>query len=321
MKLRKIIATFFTALTLSSFLVTGGCEDKKDDTKNPDGDKTASDSLTGDAKEDYSNKAKVILLVGQSNMAGATFNPTARAVGKEKMKEYKTGYENVKIMFSSGIRGTAENTWNTSGGVFKNTGLSQGATMSQFGPELGLAEYLNEQYPGEEFYLVKHALGGAQIDDYLGRANPDLDCYSHIKKQFDLAVNEIKKTTDKEIVVVAICWMQGESESAQEAAANTYKERTEKLIKNFRTDYKDYAPAGGISWIDAGISDSSLWPLHKTINNAKKEISDANDKNYFIDTIGAGLVVGADNAHYDPVSVIKLGRLFGEKVQEVITKG
>ena len=318
MKLRKLIAVFLTVLTLSSFLVISGCEDKNENT---DVDAAATDSLTGNEKEDYSDKAKVILLIGQSNMAGATMNPTARNVDKEKMKEYRAGYENIKLMFSSGIRGTAENTWNTSNGVFVKTGLSQGATKSQFGPELGLADYLNEQYPGEEIYLVKHALGGAQIDDYLGNANPDLDCYSHIKKQFDFAVNEIKKVTDKEIVIVAICWMQGESESGQEAAANTYKAREEKLINNFRTDYKDYAPAGGIAWISAGISDSTLWPLHKTINNAKKEIGDANDKNYFIDTIGAGLIVGADNAHYEPASVIKLGRLFGEKVQEVITKG
>ena len=318
MKLKRFIAVFLTVLTLSSFLVISGCEDKNGNT---DVDAAATDSLTGNEKEDYSDKAKVILLIGQSNMAGATLNPTARNVGKDKQKEYRAGYENIKLMYSSGIRGNAEDTWNTSNGVFVKTGLSQGATKSQFGPELGLAEYLNEQYPGEEFYLVKHALGGAQIDDYLGRANPDLDCYSHIKKQFDFAVNEIKNITDKEIVIVAVCWMQGESESAQSAAANAYKEREEKLINNFRTDYKEYAPKGGIAWISAGISDSTLWPLHKTINNAKKEISDANDKNYFIDTIGAGLVVGSDNAHYDPVSEIKLGRLFGEKVQEVITKG
>lgn len=326
MNFRKFIVSVLTAASLASLLTTAGCgkdagKDKNQETATDA--PAATDSLVNTEKEDFSNKVKVILMAGQSNMAGATYNPTKYDVGEDTYKKYRKGFENIQIMFSSGVRGMPENQWNTSRTVFQKVKPGQGAASMKnlFGPELGLAEYLTEKYPDEKFYLVKHALGGALIDDYLGQTDPNLDCYSQLKKQFDYAITEIKEETDKEIVIVAICWMQGESEGGTLASANLYKDKSLTLINKFRNDYKDYAPAGGIAWIDAGISDSSLWPAHETINNAKQEIAAGNDKNYYIDTIGAQLGLGPDNAHYDVPGAIKLGRLFGEKVEEVITKG
>ncbi len=297
----------FTIVLSCGFAVS--CDNKKPAENNVS-------APTEEPKQDYTNVAKVIIMAGQSNMSGATPVPPHESGDPNN---YRQSFENIKIMYSTGDYGAKENLWNSSKSRLRKVRMGQGSNGNGFGPEFGLAQYLTEQYPEEEFYLVKHALGGAPIDHYLNSSSEThLNGFAATRKEFDAAVAEIKTLTQKEVKVVAICWMQGETESGTSQTASTYGDKLEQLVTRFREEYKDYAPCDGIAFIDAYISDSSMWPFHEAINEAKLEFSQTSSDNFYIDTIGAGLTLGPDNAHYDTKSQVMLGRLFGEKIKYVI---
>lgn len=87
-----------------------------------------------------------------------------------------------------------------------------------------------------------------------------------------------------------------------------------------REDFAKYAEDSGICFIDAGISDSGYWKGYKTVNKAKETIAAESNLNYYFSTLDAGLTYHlepADNpdlAHYDSLSTLKLGHLFGDYV-------
>ena len=124
--------------------------------------------------------------------------------------------------------------------------------------------------------------------------------------------------------VVAICWLQGESEANMgEKFVSTYKARQTKLIENFRRDYAQFAPSNGIAFVDATIADTvypgskkHVWAEYEKINAAKNEIAVADDRTFIIDVNANDIVCTGepDYYHYNPASMIKLGNLMGEAV-------
>ena len=118
----------------------------------------------------------------------------------------------------------------------------------------------------------------------------------------------------------AICWMQGESDTTDFKAERYYENQT-KLAAYLRHDLAEYAEDGGIYFIDAGISNSPYCePAYPAINAAKERFSKDSDMNLYFSTIDEGLTVHLepegepDWGHYDSLSVLKLGHLFGEQV-------
>jgi hypothetical protein len=98
---------------------------------------------------------RVILLGGQSNASGCSRDDyLQKNVSEEKYAEYKNGFDNVYINYLSGI--------NVSGGFVKCATL-QGELDGCFGPELGIADKLNEMYPDETFFIIKCAWGGTNL--------------------------------------------------------------------------------------------------------------------------------------------------------------
>ena len=100
-------------------------------------------------------KATVILLGGQSNASGCTYDEyLQKNVSAEKYAEYQSGYDNVYINYISGLK--------ASDGFVKCATL-QGEIDGGFGPELGLAEKLHELYPDRTFFIIKCAWGGTNL--------------------------------------------------------------------------------------------------------------------------------------------------------------
>ena len=100
-------------------------------------------------------KATVILLGGQSNASGCTYDEyLQKNVSAEKYAEYQGGYDNVYINYISGLK--------ASEGFVKCATL-QGELDGAFGPELGLAEKLHELYPDRTFFIIKCAWGGTNL--------------------------------------------------------------------------------------------------------------------------------------------------------------
>ena len=280
-------------------------------------DSTGSDNES-DGEND-ANKVKVILLAGQSNATGSSKVSYLKSnVSDEQYKKYVNGFSNVKILYTNGTN---------SGGIIHSTlteefvdaKLGQGYEISNFGPELGLAEYLSEAYPDETIYIIKYAIGGTGL---LAHWNPTdsersvcLDNFND-KIELGLSLLEDEGYTPE---IVAFLWMQGEADASTFNRAYTYYDLQKALVEGIREKYADHAAEGGIAFIDAAISDSGYWASWYLLNNVKARYSEESSINYFIDTTAAGLTTLYENndlAHYDSMSMLQLGNLFGQALHE-----
>lgn len=280
-------------------------------------------------------KAKIIVLSGQSNAVGVGYTKyLKKSFSDEKIKEYLRGFENIKISYYSHDK-------KSDGFTVTTTGCTE-ANKDTVGPELGIAEYLNKKFPGEEYFIVKFAMGGASLKhDFLPPSSGGYYNFKEFKKEHsdfidacyagnplnagwcynclvglvDDSINYLKESGYAP-EIIGFCWMQGESDANILDDVNGYKVYFDNLIKDFRNEFGEYTKA--CTFVDAGISD--IWPFHKEMNEFKKEYAKSHDNFVYVDTIGSGLTTRyeptdePDIAHYDCASVIKLGKLFAENI-------
>ena len=101
----------------------------------------------------------------------------------------------------------------------------------------------------------------------------------------------LSKNYDAEIV--AMCWMQGESDS-DDINCKTYGTHTANLVSDLRNEFSSYTSEGGMLFIDAAISDSIYWKNYTVINSAKSAHASTSPLNVYIDTIEAGLSISGE---------------------------
>lgn len=263
----------------------------------------------GEGKE-----ATVIILAGQSNASGASLDEYLRKnVTPEQYAEYEKGYSNVYINYVSGPK--------TSDGFVKCS-VRQGELDDGFGPELGIADRLNEIYPERTFFIIKCAFGGSNLyDEWLSPTS-----FGRTGKLYKTFVNfvnanlEYLESKNYNPKIEAMCWMQGESDSFSVDNSTDYERHLKSFIKDVRKEFKDYASDDGIGFVDALIADNPAYWVHfDLVNKAKMAVSDLSDMNSLIDTISLGLSCSEepmekpDLAHYDSLSEIKLGHLFADE--------
>jgi hypothetical protein len=114
--------------------------------------------------------------------------------------------------------------------------------------------------------------------------------------------------------------MQGESDTTEFKASHYYDNQSA-FVSYLREDLAPYAEEGGIYFIDAGISDGPYClPAYPTVNEAKRRFAETSPLNLYFSTIEEGLTTlyepdyAPDYGHYDALSELALGRLFGERV-------
>jgi hypothetical protein len=300
---------------------------------------TTTEAYTGPADE--RDVAKIILIGGQSNAEGCAYSDFLAGVfGEEKANEYFNGYDSVRALTRKGGVGAVR-----SRGVAVNTTVKISAPAvnptspaDSFGPEVGLAEYLATNYPDETFYIVKYAIGGSCLDTewFVGKDGAENGIYLRaLEIKIENAIRYIDDELDMKPEIIAFCWMQGESD-ANTARVSRYYDNQLALINYLRDKYAYYSPKGGMAFVDAGISDTRhnvsgdeygkpsgtyYWPEYNQINTIKKAISQLSSRNYYFDTIEAGMSTYEDNtdyAHYGVRSMILLGKLFGECIGDVL---
>ena len=256
--------------------------------------------VINDTLEDGNHRdVKVIILAGQSNATGVAHTEILKEkVSEEKYSEYVSGQKNVYINY------------NTENGLNKSEGFVHTNVESYyaFGPEIGLSESLGKEQ--DEYYIIKYSYGGSNLYEHWKKENQCL--YKGLVKYTNQSI-EYLKSKNYNPSIVAMCWMQGESDAFGETSQK-YFENTKKFVNSIRQEF------GDIKWIDAGISDSPYWKKYKTINDCKLRFSKLADNNYYIDTIAENLTynlepqASPDLAHYDTLSQIKLGHLFAKAV-------
>lgn len=260
---------------------------------------------------------KVVVLIGQSNASGASRCEYLKlAVGDEKYQKYEQGFENTLINF-------CVDDWNnTSNGEFRPVNTECGAAEGFFGPEIGMAEVLSEAFPEEQLVILKYTYSGTDLNyRWLSRGERG-SIYKALKKFIDTSMTYLLSKNYR-AEIGAVCWMQGESDTNEYKAARYYK-NTAALVEYLREDLAEYARSGGIYFIDAGISDSSVWqPENEIVNEAKKAFAETSPLNIYFSTIDLGLTCEnepngePDLAHYDAPSELELGREFGRIIASI----
>lgn len=271
--------------------------------------------------EDGSGReAKVIILAGQSNCTGCSITKYLKEQSKEEdFTRYEAGYNNIKINFNIDNHRTCSN------GEFRKTDLLCGSFDEEFGPEVGIADYLNANLPNEEFYILKFSMSGYSLNYNWMWDYERGEIYDAEMLFFKNALEYLKSMNYK-VSLDAFCWMQGESDTTEYKASRYYKNEVN-FISYLREDLKEYTNPRGLYFIDAGISDSPYClPSYPEINESKEKISKLSSLNLYFSTIDNGLTTlnepyyEPDLGHYDALSEIKLGLLFGEKIASIYKK-
>ena len=259
-------------------------------------------------------EATVIILGGQSNASGASLDEyLQKNVTPEKYGEYERGFDNVYINYVSGPKTSDE---------FVKCGVCQGELDGGFGPELGIADKLNELYPDRTFFIIKCAFGGSNLyDQWLSPRS--FGKTGSLYKSFASFVNaslEYLESKNYNLKIEAMCWMQGESDALSVDNAEDYAKHLKNLIKDVREEFGDYASDDGIAFVDAYIAANPVyWVHYALVNEAKRTVAELSDMNTVIDTVALGLTCSEepqenpDLAHYDSLSELKLGATFAEE--------
>lgn len=283
---------------------------------NMDTDFNIDDSLP----EANGKKARVIILIGQSNATGCSLTSYLQdSVDASSFAEYSAGYENVLINFC------LDNGKYSSGGAFVPVDLNCAAGEGYFGPELGMAEVLSKALPDEQIFILKYTMSGYSLNHHWLYGFERASIYN----AFNIFANTYLAQLEEKgyaPTVDAICWMQGESDTT-DYKASRYLENTKRFVSYLREDLAQYANERGIYFIDAGISSSPYCePAYPEINEAKKQYAATSELNVYFPTIEAGLTTmyepfgNPDLGHYDALCELELGRMFGREILKIYGK-
>ncbi len=256
-------------------------------------------------------RARVILLLGQSNASGCSLvEYLQKNLDEAEFARLEAGFENVKINFS------IDNQKYTSGGRFVPVDLGCSCGEGYFGPEVGMAEALSAAFPEEEIFILKFTMSGYSLNHhwlYDGERAWIYDAALVFIRQYMTALQEAGYDADLQ----AIAWMQGESDTSAEKAAR-YFDNQVAFVSYLRSDLAAFAQ-GEIYFVDAGISSSPYCePGYPAVNEAKRRFAQLSPYNLYFDTIDMGLTTlyepadKPDLGHYDSLSELALVRKFGE---------
>ena len=256
-------------------------------------------------------KAKVIVLLGQSNASGCTYNNYLEMnTSKDEYERYQNGFDNVLINYS------IDNRSYTTNGEFKKVDLTCGVKEGRFGPELGMSDVLSKEFKDETIFILKFTMSGYSLNHHWLNNYERFDIYNacliFLETYLDYLISK-----NYDINLDAICFMQGESDTTEYKASRYYNNLI-KFTNYLRSDLDKYND-DEIYFIDAGISDSPYCePSYPDINKAKEDFSKLSPYNIYFPTIENGLTTmnepyeNPDLGHYDSLSMIRLGELFGE---------
>ena len=272
---------------------------------------------------DETSDVKVVLLAGQSNMAGAA-NYDALPVDLKKRIEIIA-----QRVFLS-INGKEPKPLSSEYSEYQ---MNKRGFGNVFGPEMFLGLTLAERYPNQKFLFIKRTQGGTALH---GAWNPEWSAEKaasvekesfkrelQLYKEHHEQINEqLKALQDKgkSFEIIGMCWMQGENDAAKEVAARNYQTNLEKLISGYRTEYKSSELPFIMGQINSSYGRFPEGP--EMVRMAMVNIADT-DKYTFVvktsmDKSWMDFPKHEDNVHYNHVGQMRLGTAFGNRLIEMI---
>lgn len=268
---------------------------------------------------------KVVLLAGQSNMAGVgdydklTPNDYVRIAAASKR---------VKLSFNGGEAEPLS---------YKKAGestIKKYQLTKSFGPELFIGVGLAEKFPNNEILLIKTAQGGTSLygawNAQWSKEKADLletKAFKKTLKLYDLHLNNIKHNlakltaSGKKYELLGFAWMQGENDAAKEISARSYQANLEKLIASYRHTLKQPKMPFIIGQINSNYGDFPLGP--EMVRAAQKNVAETDEYAEYIATSMAGTWLDYPkhfDVHYNTDGQRRLGQQFAKKLIGLIEK-
>ena len=182
----------------------------------------------------------------------------------------------------------------------------------RFGLGLPFAKAYLKNHPGVKIGLIPVAWGGAAID----QLNKGTDTYNDAVKKALFA--------QKEGEIKGVLWHQGESDTVNEALANSYEKKLHQLITDIRTDLNRVSLpfiVGNLAEFYSTGKDHNAPKRVKQINKVKQALRDLPIKvkqTGFVESTD-GKSIDHHMVHFDRESYIILGKRY-EKIYNSLIK-
>ena len=262
------------------------------------------------------DKINVFILAGQSNMTGAA---DASNLSKVDLKDLENAKKNVSFIYNGNdavpLNITIPADWKK-----KKFQLD-----SCFGPEIFFGIELSKKHPNKKFLFIKRALGGASL---YGCWNPNwtkekAQYVNELKrpKLFHELLNDVDRKLSKydksDYQIMAMLWVQGESDSGQKwgpLPSDTYAENLTNLISKSRDAFK-YPK---MPFLIMQVGSKKIGQAMKSVSNELKNVifipqnMDKSSYNF--------LSRREDNIHYNYNGMKKISNLFFNNFNSINNK-
>ncbi len=265
---------------------------------------------------------QVVLLAGQSNMAGAGNYSALDQSVKDRVTKVQD-----RVLVSNSGRKPVPLSFFLSKGHKEKYGFEEA-----FGPELMVGVTLAEKNPNAHYLLIKTAQGGTAL---YGAWNPEWTAEKAIEveaegfkrdlKLYSNFVNDIKenlKNLDaqgKKYKIIGMAWMQGENDAAKEVSALSYEANLVKLITGIRTEFKVNEMPFVLGQINSHYGRFPAGP--ETVRNAQEHITQVLKNVAVIKTTANepydDFPKHSDKVHYNEFGQYRLGVAFAEALLQM----
>ncbi len=199
--------------------------------------------------------------------------------------------------------------------TYHNFGLSSQLEKlpNAFGPEVGLAQVLNDSFPNQPTVLIKYAVGGSSLLDW----SPNYDSVQANvtgHPQFGALYDSLMMRVDSvsrrvPLRPVAFLWMQGERDAKIAAAGQHYYRNFTTLINRLRHDLEAEELPVLIGQINPP---TEAYPARQQVRRAQDSVVATVSNTVLVRT--DDLDKWDDHLHYSSVGQQELGRRFGFQV-------
>lgn len=174
-----------------------------------------------------------------------------------------------------------------------------------FGPEISFAQKLSTDLD-ENIGIIKHALNGTNLDQQWSPTDPH-----SLYAQLLAKVKAAQKT--KNIRIVGMLWMQGETDAGDHDMAARYSKNLSNFIRAARSDFQNPE----MIFIAGRINpDKTRFPFVDVVREAQMT---CNEPHYaFVDC--DHLPKGGDNLHYNANGLVELGNTFADRMRTLMKK-
>ena len=263
---------------------------------------------------------QVVLLGGQSNMAGAgNFDE----LDDSEIKRIEKISDRVSLSFNGKPVKPLS--------YFKNKPTEKYNFLKRFGPEIFIGLTLAEANPTKHYLLIKRSQGGTAL---YGAWNPEwtAEKAKAVEKEpkqnmklYSSHISDIKENIKqlenqgKSFTIIGMAWMQGENDAAREVSARTYEVLLKKLIYSYRTEFEVEEMPFIVGQINSRYGNFDGGP--EMVRKAMENVANS-DKNVAViktttDTSWSDYPKHTDNVHYNAEGQKRLGIAFANELSSL----